>query len=87
MSSGVQVGKADKAALARLAEAVAAAEAELAPLDAELAPLQAQVKDLEKATEGAGGAPLKKQRAKVAQLQQARFTKPYSGRSQHWLSK
>ena len=68
-----QVSKADKAALARLEEAVAAAEAELAPLNAELAPLQAQVKELDKAIEGAGGAPLKKQRAKVAQLQQVRI--------------
>lgn len=67
-----QVGKDDEAALARLEAAVKAAENGLAPLEAKLAPLQAQAAQLEGAIEGAGGPPLKRQRAKVAQLQEVR---------------
>lgn len=47
-----------------------AAQKDLEPISRKLAPLQAKLGALEACIEDAGGPPLKKQRQKVAQLQQ-----------------
>ena len=67
-----QVGAEDAAALKRLSREVSEAQAALAPLERGAAGLRARAAALEQAIEEAGGAPMKKQRAKVATLKEAR---------------
>ncbi len=65
-----QVATEDAAAIKRLEAEVKAAQKDLEPISKKLAPLQAKLAALEARMEDAGGPPLKKQRQKVAQLQQ-----------------
>jgi hypothetical protein len=65
-----QVASEDAAAIKRLEADVKAAQKDLEPISRKLAPLQAKLGALEACIEDAGGPPLKKQREKVAQLQQ-----------------
>ena len=67
-----QVGAEDAAALKRLSREVSEAQTALAPLERGAAGLRARAAALEQAIEEAGGAPMKKQRAKVAALKEAR---------------
>jgi len=64
------VASEDAAAIKGLEAEVKAAQKELEPISKKLAPLQAKAAALEQRIEDAGGPPLKKQRQKVAQLQQ-----------------
>ncbi len=66
------MGAEDAAALKALSREVAEAQAALAPLEEGAAGLRARAVGLEKAVEDAGGAPVKRQRARVAQLKEAR---------------
>lgn len=66
----LQVAAEDASEVQRLAKEIAAAEKELLPLQKKLAPLQQKAEALEGKIEGAGGAPLKKQKEAVAGLQQ-----------------
>jgi hypothetical protein len=65
-----QIGAEEAAAIERLSVDIKASEKDAAPLNKELQPLQAKATALEQGIEDAGGAPLKKQKQKVAQLQQ-----------------
>ena len=66
------MGAEDAAALKALSREVSEAQAALAPLERGAAGLRARAGALEKAIEDAGGAPMKKQRAKVETLKEAR---------------
>ncbi len=66
------MGAEDAAALKALSREVAEAQAALAPLEEGAAGLRARAAGLEKAVEDAGGPPVKRQRARVAQLKEAR---------------
>ena len=69
-TSSHQVDSEDAAAIKRLEADMKAAQKDLEPISRKLAPLQAKLGALEARIEDAGGPPLKKQRVKVAQLQQ-----------------
>ena len=66
------MGAEDAAALKALSREVTEAQAALAPLEEGAAGLRARAAGLEKAVEDAGGPPVKRQRARVAQLKEAR---------------
>lgn len=71
--SNPQVSEVDVAALKALAREVAEAQSALAALQKSAAGLRGREAALEKAIEDAGGAPMKRQRALVDRLKEARL--------------